>query len=241
MKGIVLAGGLGTRLYPLTKNDNKHLLPVFDKRMVELPMRSLISAGLKDIILITGGLNPGKFLEIFKNGASLGANRLYYAYQEGQGGIPEALKMARPFMSPGEPCVVILGDNYFENGITKELSGWTGKGCRVFLKETDTPNQFGIATLEEGKITAIQEKPENPQGNLAILGCYMFDGTLWDRMDKLAVSSRGETEILDVVQSYLNADKVDYFHYAGFWKDMGTFDSWMSVSERLSRSEDDKI
>ena len=127
MKGIVLAGGLGTRLHPFTQHDNKHLLPVYDKRMVEFPLRTLIDAGIDDIILITGGHRPGKFLEIFKNGKSIGANRLYYTYQEGEGGIADALKMARPFMRSNESCAVILGDNYFEDGIRMQYKSWNKK------------------------------------------------------------------------------------------------------------------
>ena len=236
MKGIILAGGLGTRLYPLTKNDNKHLLPVFDRRMVELPMRTLIDAGIEDIILITGGLNPGKFLEVFKNGSSIGAKRIYYTYQEGQGGIPAALKMARPFVGHDESCVVILGDNYFEDGIRDQFQAWDQTGCSVFLKETDTPEQFGIATLKDEKIDNIEEKPIQPDSNLAVLGCYMFDSTVWDRLETLSVSGRLELEIAGLLRTYIDDGDIEYFSYAGFWKDMGTFENWMKVSERLFSS-----
>lgn len=235
MKGIVLAGGMGTRLSPLTRNDNKHLLPVYDKRMVELPLLSLVTAGIKDIILITGGRNPGKFLEIFKNGKSLGARRLYYTYQEGEGGIADALKMAQPFMRPREPCVVILGDNYFEEGIRNQYRSWDKKGAHVFLKKVDTPWSYGIAEIQKEKVASIEEKPENPKSDLAIVGCYMFDHTLWEKLESVKPSKRGELEITDVLECYMKEKSLGFSFYEGYWQDMGTFENWMEVSKRIAR------
>lgn len=234
MKGIVLAGGMGTRLSPLTRNDNKHLLPVYDKRMVELPLLSLVTAGIKDIILITGGRNPGKFLEIFKNGKSLGARRLYYTYQEGEGGIADALKMAQPFMGPREPCVVILGDNYFEEGIRDQYRSWDKKGAHVFLKKVETPWSYGIAEIENEKVVSIEEKPENPKSDLAIVGCYMFDHSLWEKLENVKPSKRGELEITDVLESYMKEKSLGYSFYEGYWQDMGTFENWTEVSKRIA-------
>ena len=239
MKGIVLAGGLGTRLNPLTQHDNKHLLPVYDKRMVELPLRTLTDAGVDDVILITGGHNPGKFLEIFKNGASVGARRIYYTYQEGEGGIADALRMARPFMRSKESCIVILGDNYFEDGIRKHYRSWDKKGAKVFLKEVDGSQSpyYGIADISGSKIVDIEEKPPEPKTNLAIVGCYMFDFTLWDRLAQLKPSLRGELEITDVLKMYMEDGTLGYSFYDGYWRDMGTFESWMDVSKRLAEKE----
>jgi glucose-1-phosphate thymidylyltransferase len=235
MKGIILAGGLGTRLHPFTQHDNKHLLPVYDKRMVEFPLRTLIDAGIDDIILITGGQQPGKFLEIFKNGKSIGANRLYYTYQEGEGGIADALKMARPFMRSNESCAVILGDNYFEDGILPQYKTWNRKGAQVFLKEVDALHSpyYGIAETEGSKIIGIEEKPPKPKTNLAIVGCYLFDHTLWDKLENVKPSVRNELEITDVLKFYMEEDKLGYSSYEGYWKDMGTFDTWMEVSKRV--------
>ena len=237
MKGIVLAGGLGTRLYPLTRNDNKHLLPVYDKRMVELPLATLVDGGIKDIILITGGHSPGKFLEIFKNGRSVGARRLYYTYQEGEGGIADALKLARPFMRPKESCVVILGDNYFECGIREHYRSWDKRGAHVFLKKVDSPWSYGIAEIEDEKVVGIEEKPKQPKSNLAIVGCYMFDHTLWSKLEKIELSKRNELEITEVLKLYMRDLDLTYSFYDGYWQDMGTFENWMDVSRRLSEGK----
>ena len=170
MKGIILAGGMGSRLAPLTQNDNKHLLPVYKKRMVEYPIQTLVDAGIQDIILITGGKRPGAFLELLKNGREVGASKLYYSYQEGAGGIAAALKLAKPFIDDDESCVVVLGDNYFEDGLAKQISTWDGCGARVFLKEVDSPWRFGVAEVKEGRIISLEEKPSDPKSNLAVLG-----------------------------------------------------------------------
>jgi len=203
--------------------------------MVEFPLRTLIDAGIDDIILITGGQRPGKFLEIFKNGKSIGANRLYYTYQEGEGGIADALKMARPFMRSNESCAVILGDNYFEDGILPQYKTWNRKGAQVFLKEVDALHSpyYGIAETEGSKIIGIEEKPPKPKTNLAIVGCYLFDHTLWDKLENVKPSVRNELEITDVLKFYMEEDKLGYSSYEGYWKDMGTFDTWMEVSKRV--------
>lgn len=234
MKGIVLAGGLGTRLSPLTKNDNKHLLPVYNQRMVEMPLKTLINAGIDDIILITGGKSPGSFLEIFKNGKEVGAKRLFYTYQEGQGGIADALKLAKPFLEDGEQCVVILGDNYFENGIKEQYGNWDKKGARCFLKTVNKPWEFGIAETNKNQIVNIEEKPLNSESNKAIVGCYMFDYNVWSMLENIIPSKRGELEVTDLLKIYMRKGELTFSVYEEYWKDMGTFETWMEVSKRLA-------
>jgi len=235
MKGIVLAGGMGSRLSPLTQNDNKHLLPVYNRRMVEYPIQTLVDAGINDIILITGGKRPGAFLELLKNGLDVGVSRIYYTYQQGSGGIAAALKLAEPFLELGEPCIVVLGDNYFEDGLSNQIASWNGHGSHVFLKEVDCPWVFGIAEVEEGeRISSIEEKPKSPKSNLAILGAYAFDYNVWKYLDLVTPSHRGELEITDVLTYYMERDELTFSMYEGYWSDMGSFDSWMEVSKRVA-------
>jgi len=237
MKGIVLAGGMGTRLAPLTRNDNKHLLPVYNKRMVEYPVNTLVEAGIDEIVLITGGKRPGAFLELFRNGQDHGVKKFYYAYQTGNGGIADALKLAEPFCDK-EPCVVILGDNYFEDGIEDQVALWwraeacMGAGC--ILKPTETPWHFGIAETDGGKIVSIEEKPSEPKSDQAILGCYFFDRTVWDILPSIKPSARGELEITHVLEEYMKQDKLEAYGYDGYWSDMGTFETWTEVSQRIA-------
>lgn len=236
MKGIVLAGGLGSRLQPLTKNENKHYLPVYTKRMIEYPIRTLVRAGIKDIILITGGNKPGEFLGLLKNGKQHGIERLYYTYQEGNGGIADALKLAEPFMEEGEDCAVILGDNYFEQDITIPDKVY---GAHIFLKEVDEPWHFGIATISGDQIISIAEKPKTSESNLAILGCYLFDHHVWDLLERVKPSDRGELEITDLLKEYMGIctpePYISHQFYNGYWSDMGTFESWMEVSNRVKK------
>lgn len=237
-KGIVLAGGMGTRLAPLTKENNKHALAVYDRTMLEYPIRALVDAGIKDIILITGGKKPGQFLEFFRNGKDHGINRLYYSYQEGSGGIVDALKLAKPFMRSNESCIVILGDNYFEAGVKSIVKSFKRRGsigACVYLKPTDNPWDFGVAETCDGKIISIEEKPEEPRSNLAILGCYAFDSQVWYWADQAQVSDRGELEITDVLKAYMGVSRLSYEKYEEFWSDMGSFDSLLEVSKRVSK------
>lgn len=237
MKGVVLAGGLGTRCLPLTQNDNKHLLPVYNKRMVEYPINSLVKAGVKDIVLVTGGLYAGRFLDFLKNGWSFGIEHLFYAYQEGEGGIADALRLARNFVSPKEKVVVILGDNYFELPITSYIQRFAQqeKGAMALLCKTDRPQDFGIAEVDydNWKILSIEEKPMVPKSNLAIVGCYGFDGQVWDIINTLKPSRRGELEIADVLEHYRQKDELRFSQYPGFWSDMGSVESIQTVSNRI--------
>lgn len=245
-KGIILGGGTGSRLAPLTRTQNKHLLPCYNMRMIELPLSTIVNAGIKDVILVTGGNEPGSFLELLKNGAAHDINRLFYTYQEGSGGVADALRLAEPFLSKEhaladekEPCVVVLGDNYFEEGIKQQYEQWKsetgGQGAGILLKTTETPWHFGIAEVKDGKVISIEEKPSKPRSDLAILGGYFFDGTVWDYVNHIEPSSRGELEITDVLRFYMHEGKLRYYMYDGYWSDMGTFSSWMEVSTRLAK------
>ncbi len=236
MKGIILAGGMGTRLLPLTKSDNKHLLPVYNRRMIEYPLMTLVDAGIDEIILVTGGQRPGTFLELFQNGSGHGVSKLYYTYQDGNAGIADALKLAEPFLQPGEPCVVILGDNYFDDGISTQIQDWNDRGnsgSHILLKEVDSPWDFGIASVKDGRVISMEEKPKSPKSNHAIIGCYMFDYDVWSYINSISPSDRGEFEITDVLSCYLENDAITYSAYDGFWNDMGTFESWSEVSARV--------
>ena len=187
---------------------------------------------------MTGGKRPGAFLELFRNGQDHGIKKLYYAYQTGSGGIADALKLAEPFAEK-KPCVVILGDNYFESGIAPALKTWSKQfkcqGAACLLKHTDTPWAFGIAEVgDEGKILSIEEKPKKPKSNMAILGCYFFDAEVWNMLPNLQASGRGELEITDVLRFYMTDDRLVSFAYDDYWSDMGTFDNWMTVSQRVA-------
>jgi dTDP-glucose 4,6-dehydratase len=252
-KGIILAGGTGSRLAPLTTRENKHMLPVYTKRMIEYPLETITDAGIGDIVLITGGQSPGSFLELLKNGKGRNIDRLYYTYQEGNGGIADALQMARPFITKEhfladvkEPSLVVLGDNYFEDGVHKQWSQWMestgGSGAGILLKHTDKPEDFGIAEIDPttGRVVSIEEKPSQPKSNLAILGCYFFDEAVWDYVGQVKASARGEMEITDVLQFYLEQDKLTYYFYEGFWSDLGTFENWSAVSQRIAKREQEK-
>jgi glucose-1-phosphate thymidylyltransferase len=246
-KGIILAGGTGSRLAPLTGNQNKHTLPVFNRRMVELPLSTITGTGIKDVVLVTGGQKPGDFLELFGSGKDHGVDRIFYTYQEGCGGIADALQRARPFISKehplsdaNEPTLVILGDNYFEDGVEKQWKQWIettgGTGAGILLKRTETPCWFGIAEINDttGKVISLEEKPNQPKSDLAVLGCYFFDEAVWDYVEQVEPSHRGELEITDVLKFYMEDDKLTYYMYGGFWSDMGVFETWMTVSQRLA-------
>jgi len=230
MKGIVLAGGLGKRMRPLTKEENKHYLPIYKSRMIEYPVQTLVDMGIKDIVLITGGQKAEKFFELFRDGSSFGIDRLYYTYQEGSGGISDALSYAQPFLEPDESCTVILGDNYFEDvPEQQELSG-----AQIFLQKTETPWHFGIAEVSGDQVINIEEKPSKPQSDLAVVGLYQFDSTVWDKISKIELSARGELEITDLLNLYIEEGTLGYQMYNGYWSDMGTFQSWMKVSQRVA-------
>ncbi|MEO0481442.1 MAG: sugar phosphate nucleotidyltransferase [Planctomycetota bacterium] len=237
MKGVVLAGGLGSRLYPLTKITNKHLLPVYDRPMVHYPIQCLINAGIEDIMIVTGGNSAGDFLQLLGNGNDFGLKGLNYTYQQGEGGIADALRLAEHF-ADGEPIVVVLGDNLIEGNIRKAVEDYREQlaeseagGAKILLKEVHDPERFGVATIgDDGKVLKILEKPTAPETNLAVIGIYMYDARVFEFIRGLKPSERGELEITDVNNFYLNDGTLTSDVLNGWWTDAGTFDSLLRAS-----------
>lgn len=238
MKGIVLAGGLGTRLYPLTKVTNKHLLPVYNKPMIYYPILTLVEAGIKDILIVTGGNSAGDFLKLLGNGREFGLKHLSFVYQEGEGGIAAALSLAEYFCG-GDKMVVILGDNIVEKSIRKEVEIFEKQqnGARILLKEVENPERFGVAEIKDGKIVRIIEKPKFPPSNFAVTGIYMYDNQVFDIIRKLKPSERGELEITDVNNWYLEMGQLTYGILDGWWTDAGTFDSLLKANILVAEKE----
>ena len=226
MKGIVLAGGLGTRMFPLTKITNKHLLPVYNKPMIYYPIQTLVEAGIEDILIVTGGNNAGDFLRLLGNGKEFGLKHLNYTYQEGEGGIAEALGLAEYFVA-GEKIVVILGDNLIQHGISKSVATFQRqeRGARILLKEVPEPQRFGVAEVKGDRIEGIAEKPTVPKSNLAVTGIYMYDDEVFDIIKTLKPSNRGELEITDVNNAYIAQGTMTFEILEGWWTDAGTFES----------------
>jgi len=231
MKGIVLAGGLGTRLYPLTRVTNKHLLPVYDRPMVFYPIEKLVEAGIEDILVVTGGNHAGEFLRLLGDGKALGVKRLSYTYQEGEGGIAQALGLAEHF-ADGEPVVVILGDNIFEASLRDAVRRYReqGEGAKIFLKLVDDPERFGVPELDGDRVVRIVEKPKNPPSSYAVTGIYMYDSRVFDIVKTLRPSGRGELEITDVNNRYIEWGAMTYEVLEGWWTDAGTFESLYRAS-----------
>jgi glucose-1-phosphate thymidylyltransferase len=232
MKGIVLAGGLGTRLHPLTKITNKHLLPVYDKPMIYYPIRALVRAGITDILIVTGGNHSGDFLTLLGNGKEFGLQHLNYTYQEGEGGIAEALGLAEYFAA-GEKICVILGDNIIEKSIAKAAEAFRRqpKGARILLKEVPDPERFGVPVLEGDRIVRIEEKPIEPPSRYAVTGIYMYDARVFEIIRGLEPSARGELEITDVNNAYIETGDLAWDILDGWWTDAGTFPSLFRASE----------
>ena len=230
MKGIVLAGGLGTRLRPLTLVTNKHLLPVFDRPMIYYPIQCLLNAGIRDILIVTGGEHAGDFLKLLKNGKHLGIKHLEYAYQEGEGGIADALKLAEEF-ADGEKICVVLGDNIIEGNIKRASGSFftQATGAKVLLKEVPDPERFGVCRFEgeppQGRIVEIIEKPKKAPSNYAVTGIYFYDPDVFTMCKALKPSGRGELEITDVNNAYLARGDLTYEILEGWWTDAGTFES----------------
>ncbi len=242
MKGIVLAGGLGSRLFPLTKITNKHLLPVFDKPMIYYPIRALINAGIDDIMIVTGGNFAGDFLKLLGNGKEFGLRHLSYAYQEGEGGIADALSLVEHFADDGPICV-ILGDNLIENNIKKAVENYKkqGSGAKIILKKVHDPNRFGVPELDGDKVLRIDEKPKNPKSDFAVIGIYFFDNLVFDIIKTLKPSERGELEITDVNNDYISRGAMTWEELDGWWTDAGTFDSLLKASNLVAESGANKI
>ncbi|MGB7060897.1 MAG: sugar phosphate nucleotidyltransferase [Candidatus Zixiibacteriota bacterium] len=235
MKGVILAGGLGKRLYPLTKITNKHLLPVYEKPMIFYPLQALINAGIDDILIVTGGNHAGDFLRLLGNGKEFGLKHLNYTYQEGEGGIADALALAEHF-SDYEKMVVILGDNVVEGNIGQAVKDFRKQkeGAKILLKEVPDPQRFGVPEIVDGKLLQIEEKPEVPKSKYAVIGIYMYDGRVFDVIKTLRPSDRGELEITDVSNAYIRDGKMTYDILEGWWSDAGTFESLLRTSNLVA-------
>jgi len=232
MKGIILAGGLGTRLLPLTKITNKHLLPVYNKPMIYYPMRTLVDAGIEEIMIVTGGPHAGDFLRLLGNGKEFGLADLHYTYQEGEGGIADALRLTEHFVD-GEDVCVILGDNIIAESIKEYVDHFLFRqksGAKVLLKEVVDPGRFGVAEVKDGKVISIEEKPKEPKSNYAVTGIYMYDYSVYDIIRTLKPSDRGELEITDVNNYYLKKGNLTYNILDSWWSDAGTFESLLNAN-----------
>jgi glucose-1-phosphate thymidylyltransferase len=222
MKGIILAGGLGTRLYPLTKITNKHLLPVFDKPMIFYPIQTLVDAGIRDLMIVTGGNHAGEFLRLLGSGKAFGLPHINYAHQEGEGGIADALRLCEHF-ARGQKIVVMLGDNIIEKNIRAGVAAFRKqkRGARIYLKRVPNPRDYGVAELRGGRIVSIAEKPRRPKSDYAVIGIYMYDAGVFDIIRKLKPSRRGELEITDVNNAYIRRRQLAYEILDGWWADAG--------------------
>jgi glucose-1-phosphate thymidylyltransferase len=227
MKGVILAGGTGSRLFPLTKVTNKHLLPVYDKPMICYPLNTLINAGIDDILIVSGRGHVGHFLELLGSGSELGVT-LSYEIQDGAGGIAQALGLARRW-ADNDRVTVILGDNIFEDSVKDAVQSFTS-GARIFLKEVKGAGRFGVAEVDEDRIVSIEEKPKQPKSNLAVTGLYIYDADVFRVIHDLKPSGRGELEITDVNNAYIQKGTMTFSRLKGFWSDAGTFDSLLRAS-----------
>jgi glucose-1-phosphate thymidylyltransferase len=237
VKGIVLAGGLGSRLRPLTAVTNKHLLPVYDKPMVYYPIQTLVNAGIRDIMIVTGGNSAGDFLKLLKNGKDFGLKHINYTYQEGEGGIAAALDLCEAF-SDGEPVCVVLGDNIIEKNICKAVRSYRhqGGGAKILLKKVTDPQRFGVPQLEGRKVVRIEEKPGEPKSDYAVIGIYMYDADVFRIIKTLKPSDRGELEITDVNNEYIRRGEMTWDELDGWWTDAGTFESLLHASNLVAET-----
>jgi glucose-1-phosphate thymidylyltransferase len=242
MKGVVLAGGLGSRLYPLTKVTNKHLLPVYNEPMIYYPIRILVNAGIDELLIVTGGNNAGEFLRLLENGKDFGLKHINYTYQQGEGGIAAALGLAEYFADK-DKIVVVLGDNIIEGNIREAVDQFRQQkdGARILLKEVPDPQRFGVAVLEGEKIIRIDEKPANPASNYAVIGIYMYDYRVFEFIKSLKPSQRGELEITDVNNFYIREGKMQWDVLEGWWSDAGTFESLQYAGSMVANTGANKI
>jgi len=242
MKGVILAGGLGTRLFPLTKVTNKHLLPVYDKPMIYYPIQTLINAGIDDILVVTGGNNAGDFLKLLGNGKEFGLRHINYTYQEGEGGIAEALRLAE-FFAAGEKVCVVLGDNIIEKNIRNAVESFRKQkgGAKILLKEVPDPHRFGVAEWKGDRIVSVEEKPKKPKSNFAVIGIYLYDPAVFDIIKTLRPSGRGELEITDVNNRYIEGGLMTWDVLEGWWTDAGTFESLLRANLLVSQTGANKL
>ncbi len=244
MKGVILAGGMGTRLAPLTRVTNKHLLPIYNKPMIYYPLEALIKAGIEDILIVTGGNNSGDFLKLLGNGSDFGLKHLNYTYQQGEGGIAEALGLAEFLCSKDKVCV-ILGDNIIEKNIIKAVHDFKKQpsGAKIILKKVPDPERFGVPVFEAnlpdsqpGRILRIEEKPKKPGSHYAVIGIYLYDGTVFDIIKTLKPSARGEMEITDVNNAYIERGEMTWEVLDGWWTDAGTFESLLLANQLVVKT-----
>jgi glucose-1-phosphate thymidylyltransferase len=230
IKGVILAGGLGSRLMPLTKVTNKHLLPVFQKPMIHYPIECLVKGGITDVLIVTGGDSAGHFLKLLGSGSDFGA-RIYYAYQQGEGGIADALRLAEAFVA-GSRVAVVLGDNILQKTIRPSVEKFRAqeRGARILLKQVPDPQRFGVAEVKGTEVVSIVEKPKQPKSDLAVTGIYFYDGQVFDIIRTLQPSGRGELEITDVNNAYLAKRQLQWDRVEGWWSDAGTFESLYKAS-----------
>src|SRR5438309_8040203 len=237
MKGIVLAGGTGSRLFPLTKITNKHLLPIYDRPMIYYPIQTLVDAGIQEILIVTGGKNAGDFLRLLANGKNFGLKHIGYTYQEGEGGIADALALAEHF-ADGDKICVILGDNIIQGTIRGAVDQFRQQpsGASILLKKVKDAERFGVAEIADAHIVNIEEKPKRPKSDFAVTGIYLYDATVFEKVKTLVPSGRGELEITDVNNAYIREGTMTFSFLDGWWTDAGTFDSLLRAANLVSHS-----
>ena len=237
MKGIVLAGGLGTRLRPLTSVTNKHLLPVFNQPMIYFPIQTLVNAGITDIMIVTGGNSAGDFLKLLGNGKAFGLKHLNYTYQEGEGGIAAALSLVEHFAGE-DPICVVLGDNIIQGNIRPAVDAYREQrgGAKILLKKVTDPQRFGVPELSGRQVLRIEEKPRQPKSEYAVIGIYMYDAAVFEIIRTLKPSGRGELEITDVNNAYISRGEMTWDELEGWWTDAGTFESLLHASNLVAET-----
>jgi glucose-1-phosphate thymidylyltransferase len=242
VKGVVLAGGLGTRLQPLTRVTNKHLLPVYDRPMIYYPIQALVNAGIREIMLVTGGNSAGDFLRLLGNGTEFGLRHLDYTYQEGEGGIADALRLAEYFADGGPVCVV-LGDNIIEGNITRVAQAFREQrvGAKILLKDVKDPQRFGVPVLQDKRVLKIEEKPAVPKSPYAVTGIYFYDDRVFEIIKTLKPSGRGELEITDVNNVYIQAGQLTWDVLQGWWTDAGTIESLYQANQLVAKTGANKM
>jgi glucose-1-phosphate thymidylyltransferase len=238
MKGVILAGGTGSRLFPLTKITNKHLLPVYDRPMIYYPIEALVRAGIRDIMVVTGGNHAGEFLRLLGSGKDFGLKHLNYAYQEKAGGIAEALGLTEDFVDGDKVCV-ILGDNILQYSIAAAVQAFDKqeRGARILLAEVTDPTQYGVAEISNGRVLGIEEKPKVPKSRYAVIGVYFYDAEVYRVVRDLVPSARGELEITDVNNAYIRKGEMTYEVVRGWWGDAGaSIDALWEVSHLVAET-----
>jgi glucose-1-phosphate thymidylyltransferase len=242
VKGVILAGGTGSRLLPLTRVTNKHLLPVYNQPMIFYPIQTLVNVEIRDILIVTGGQNAGDFLRLLSNGKDFGLKHINYTYQQGEGGIADALQLAEHFVA-GEKVCVILGDNIIEGNILAARQQFDGqeRGAHIILKEVPDPERFGCPEIADGRILGIEEKPKQPKSRYAVTGIYFYDHTVFEKIGKLEPSARGELEITDVNNMYLEVGALTSSILEGWWTDAGTFESLRRATNLVAQTGANKL